>query len=101
MRNDKFKAYKLRVQGRSYNEINKLLSVPKSTLSDWFSKLVLPQEAQDRLKKRVYEKSIKALLKRNMAQTRTAQLRAQTIRGNAVKDIGNLSMRDLFIAGIA
>ena len=36
MRKDKAKASFLRRQGRSYTEINNILSVPKSTLSGWF-----------------------------------------------------------------
>jgi hypothetical protein len=101
VRNDKFKAYKLRVAGRSYNEIAKLLGIPKSTLSGWFSDLILPQEAQDRLKKRVYEKSVQALMKRNLAQTYLAEKRSRQTRSLSKTEIGQLNDRDLLIAGIA
>lgn len=37
MRDDKKKATKLRQFGKSYTEISKILNVPKSTLSKWFS----------------------------------------------------------------
>ena len=101
MRNDKFKAYKLRVAGRSYNEIAKLLSIPKSTLSQWFSGLILPQEAKDRLKKRVYDKSIRALVQRNINQTYLAEKRSRQTRNIAKAEIKSINNRDLFIAGIA
>ena len=101
MRTDKFRAYKLRMSGKSYTEISRYLKVPKSTLSTWFSGLEIPPEAQKRLKDRVYEKSIRGLLKRNLAQTELAQKRAQSTRDIASKEVGSLSKRDLFIAGIA
>lgn len=101
MRNDKFKAYKLRIQGKSYNEINKLLAIPKSTLSGWFSELVLPQEAQDRLKKRVYNKSIQTLIERNRAQTHLAEKRSRLIRQNSKLEIGRINKRDLLVFGVA
>ena len=37
MRDDKHIAIKLRKQEKSYSKISKELSVPKSTLSAWFS----------------------------------------------------------------
>lgn len=101
MRNDKFKAYKLRAGGRSYNEIYKLLGIPKSTLSEWFSDLILPQEAKDRLKKRVYQKSVQALIKRNSAQTYLAEKRSRETRNLSKTEIGQLNGRDLLMAGIA
>ncbi|OGN00691.1 MAG: hypothetical protein A3B91_05070 [Candidatus Yanofskybacteria bacterium RIFCSPHIGHO2_02_FULL_41_29] len=101
MRNDKFRAYKLRVGGKSYNEISKILGTPKSTLSGWFTSLILPQEAQDRLKKRVYEKSIKALIKRNKFQTHLAEKRARQIRQTSKTELGRINKRDLFILGVA
>lgn len=101
MRNDKFKAYKLRIRGRSYGEIARLLGIPRSTLSSWFSGLILPQEARDRLKKRIYEKSIKALIKRNAEQTYLAEKRAKQIRYASKSEVGRTSKRDLLIVGIA
>jgi len=100
MRNDKNKALKFRLQGRSYNEITKLLGVPKSTLSGWFTGLELPDSAKERLNKRVYEKSVKAIIKRNKLQTHLAEQRARKIREVSRKKIEKLSDRDLFIVGI-
>ena len=44
MRLDKNQALKLRLLGKSYNEINKALGVPKATLSDWFADLQLSKK---------------------------------------------------------
>lgn len=101
MRSDKNKALKLRLQGRSYNEVTGLLGVPKSTLSDWFTGLQLPESARDRLAKRVYEGSVKALIKRNVNQTRLAELKARRIRKSSKKEVGKLSRTELFFIGTA
>lgn len=87
--------------GKSYTEIHRFLKVPKSTLSAWFSTLEIPPEAQARINKRAYEKSVLSLLKRNREQTVIAQARAKSTRELAIKDIGVLSKRDILIAGIA
>lgn len=87
--------------GRSYTEINRLLNVPKSTLSAWFSTLEISSEAKERISKRAYAKSVLGLLKRNREQTAMAQIRAQTTRDSSIKDIGTLSKRDLLMAGVS
>ena len=99
MRTDKFTAYKLRIQGRSYNEISARLKVPKSTLSAWFSALELPEEASARLKSRVHAGSLKGLMARNKNQTRWAESRAKESRTVGEKLIGKLSLRDLLVIG--
>lgn len=101
MRSDKFKAYKLRVAGRSYNEISRLLCIPKSTLSLWFKDIFIPEEAQARIKKRVYDRSITGLIKRNINQTKQAEKRAEIARERACSEIDNISKRDLLVIGVA
>lgn len=101
MRSDKLKAYKLRAQGRSYNEISKLLEIPKSTLSTWFAGIELSEEAKERIKRRVHEKSTLSLINRNVAQTRQAEQRAGEIRGLATREIGKLNRRELMLIGTA
>lgn len=101
MRDDKFKAYKLRAGGRSYTEIERLLNIPKSTLSGWFATLVLSEESQERIRKRVNEGSIKALLKRNKNQTHLAEERARQIRLSARSSLGKISNRELMLIGVA
>ncbi|MFH1769899.1 MAG: helix-turn-helix domain-containing protein [Parcubacteria group bacterium] len=101
MKNDKLKALKLRMKGRSYNEINKLLGIPKSTLSTWFSGLDIPDKAVKRLEQRVYKKSIEKLIARNKRQTHLAEQRARSIQNEAKKNIKPLLSKDLMLIGIA
>lgn len=101
MRLDKQQALKLRLQGRSYAEINKILGVPKATLSDWFANLELSDAAKERIGNRVNETSIKALIKRNHLQTHLAEQRAKLTRETAKKEVVELSKKELFLVGIA
>ncbi|MBU2575774.1 hypothetical protein KKF64_01655 [Patescibacteria group bacterium] len=101
MRKDKEKALALRLRGYSYSEINKKLGVPKATLSDWFTGIVLAEKAQTRIQKRVQKKSIDGLIKRNKMQTHLAIKRASEIRNNAQKEIKKLSKQDLLLLGAA
>lgn len=101
MRTDKEKALALRLKGFSYNEIRAKLNVPKATLSDWFTGLVLTTKAQERLQKRVQKKSIAGLIKRNKLQTHLANKRALDIRAESRELINELSQRDLLLLGTA
>lgn len=99
MRSDKFKAYKLRIVGRSYNEISQLLGVPKSTLSGWFADLKLPEEAMKRLKNRVHATSLHGLIARNKNQTILAEARSKEMYEKGRRLIKNISKRDLLVIG--
>ena len=101
MRFDKFKAYKLRIAGRSYNEVSRLLKVPKSTLSGWFTDLELSEEATKRLKDRVHASSLRGLIARNKSQTTLAEARSEKAHNQGKDLIKNISKRDLLIIGTA
>lgn len=101
MRSDKFKAYKLRMAGRSYNEITRLLKIPKSTLSGWFTDLELPEEATKRLGNRVHTASLRGLIARNKNQTIMAEARSRKMHNEGNKLIKNINKRDLLIIGVA
>lgn len=101
MRSDKQQALTLRLKGYSYSEINKKLGVPKATLSDWFTGLVLPEKARERIQKRTREKSINGLIKRNKQQTHLAKKRADEIRAQSQKEIKKLSQQELLLVGAA
>lgn len=87
------------MQGRSYNEISQLLKVPKSTLSSWFTGLELPDEAVERIKKRVGSLSLKKLIARNKNQSVIAEKRSNGLRDEGERMIDSLSRRDLIIIG--
>ncbi|MFQ5661877.1 MAG: hypothetical protein ACE5F2_01335 [Candidatus Paceibacteria bacterium] len=95
------KAFLLRKKGRSYNEINRLLGVPKSTLSDWFSGMVLSEEAQKRIQSRVHRGLLNGLIKRNKMQTHMARQRAAKTQKEASAEIGKLTKRELLLIGTA
>lgn len=76
-----------------------MLSIPKSTLSGWFSNLVLSEEARQRILERGKKKAIDALLKRNTNQTAKALKRALQIRNQAAREVQSLSQNELLILG--
>lgn len=93
------RALKLRLTGKSYNEINKVLGVPKSTLSGWFKDVVLSDVAKTRLMSRTRLGSA-TLVKRNKMQTQEAGERARKIQSSAKKEIPVLTRRDLLIISV-
>jgi predicted transcriptional regulator len=101
MRKDKVIAIKLRKSGKSYSQINRLLGVPKSTLSYWLKDLVISKIAQGKINKRAYEKSIKSLIKRNKNQTFLARERAEKIKKEAKQEFLKFFKDPLFIAGVS
>ncbi|MBM3206411.1 MAG: hypothetical protein FJZ43_02210 [Candidatus Staskawiczbacteria bacterium] len=101
MRDDKQKALKLRLQGKSYTEINSILGVPKSTLSDWFATLEISAEVQQKISKRTQKNALESLLKRNKLQTYYAEQRARDIRERAKREVSKLSKNELFLVGVS
>ena len=101
MRKDKILAIKLRLQGKSYGEIQKSLGVSKSTLSEWLSNVVISEQARTRIEQRSRKKSVAGLIKRNKQQTINAQIRAKNIRKQAIAEMADLSKKDLLILGSA
>lgn len=92
------RALRLRLAGKSYNEIRDTLGVPKSTLSNWFKNVVLSDTARTRLTSRMSLGSA-MLIKRNKMQTHKAEQRARETRAVAKEEIPTLTRRDLLITG--
>jgi hypothetical protein len=92
------KALRLRLAGKSYNEIRAALGVSKSTLSGWFKQLVLSDTARARLASRTRLGSA-TLIKRNKMQTHKAEQRMRETRTSAKVAIPALTKRDLLIIG--
>lgn len=93
-------ALKLRLAGQSYNEIQKVLKVPKSTLSGWFKYVILSEKARARIASRARLGSA-VLVKRNKAQTHRAEQRARRAQMEGKARIKNLSKHELLIIGTA
>lgn len=93
---EKEKARKMRAQGKSYSEIKEVLKVSKSSLSLWLQDMPLS------------DKQMRALRdfnpRRIESYRRTMELKRQTRLSiayeKAKKDIGNLTKRELFLAGL-
>lgn len=101
MKNEKIKAFELRRQGKSYNEIQKLLKIPKSTLSLWLKNLSISQKVKDENISRAKMKWAANIIAFN--QKRASEIRqksAQLIRQSA-QEISPLKNLDLKILGAA
>lgn len=93
---DREKARTLRAQGKSYTEIKSHLSVSKSTLSGWLRDMPLT-DAQIRVLRDINPRRIENF-KATMRAKREARLQCAYVR--ARREIGKLTRRDLFIAGL-
>jgi len=97
----KDEARRLRINGASLNDIVVALTVPKTTLRGWITDISLSEENINKLKKR----SALALQKgRKFAQAKEKKNRAhkeQKLLKHGKSEIGKLTKRELFIAGVA
>ncbi|HUC31727.1 MAG TPA: hypothetical protein VMR99_03565 [Candidatus Paceibacterota bacterium] len=99
---DKQKALSLRLQGKTYTDIQKALGdISKSTLSLWLKDVVLSEDAKRTLTERTREKSFAGILRHNKAQTTVARKNADTIKRAGIQNIKHLSDRELMILAAA
>ena len=89
-------AISLRRKGFSYSEIKNLITVPKSTLSLWLRKLKLSNSQSERLNKKRIQAGKRGVKKR-ILQTSKA---IKEIKENSMKDIQDISKRELWLMGI-
>lgn len=101
MRKDKNLAISLRKQGKSYNEIAKILKAPKSTLSLWLRNIKMPVEIERKFWDETRKKWARSITEFNKKQAEAARQRAKTLQENAAKDIGALSKKELLLVGTA
>ena len=97
----KQKAIKLRKQGKSYLQIQKIIHVSKSTLSLWLRSIKLSDELTQKIYTRGKQKSIEALVKRNKEQTKNARDKALKIRDTFAQEIRGINKKELFYFGLA
>lgn len=91
----------MRSRGASVKEISKKLSISKSTCSLWVRDIILSIDQLEKLRKRSIEGGERGRLKGALVQK---QKRLEIIKKweeIGIKELGNLSKRDLYIAGIA
>lgn len=99
MRNDKHLAEKLRRIGKSYNAISRELEVPKSTLSDWFSKTTWSKDIKTELTRRANYIAKKRLRLINKERRVIWERWREEAREEARRAFPRLSRDPLFIAG--
>lgn len=98
---EKLRAQELRRKGLSYKEIRKEIRVSKSTLSHWCRDIVLTPKQLERLYKRKEFGQLKGSVIAAKNKQRARFKEVEKLRKAGVKEVGKLSKRDKFIAGIA
>jgi len=94
--NDKSKAIELRKKGMSYSQIKAELGISKSTLSGWLSNMPLSEK---RIRQLRDFNPIRIERCRN-TKMKKREKRLDSVYQKTLHDIGKLSKRDLFIAGL-
>lgn len=97
----KNKAIQLRKQGKSYNEINKLLGIPKSTLSTWLKNYPLSEQAKKNNLERVKLIWAKNITEFNRRRSEKYQRDTKCLIKNFSKETPLISDRNLFFIGLA
>lgn len=100
MRLDKEAAIKLRKLGKSYNQINSLLKIPKSTLSIWLKNIKLSKKAQIKIQSRT-NVAISKLIARNKQKTFIAKEKHDKMYELGMKESGKLLKDSLFLLGVS
>lgn len=94
-------AIKLREKGLSYNEIQKRVKVSKDTISRWCRDVILSPEQMERLLKRKLAGSERGRLINTKKQQEKRLRETEYLLKQGKKEVGKLSKRDRFLAGIA
>jgi len=97
---EKNKVVKLRLYGKSINEISEKLDIPKSTVSIWCRGIQLGQNQIRRLAERVKFGSRKGRIKFLEKIRKKRKEEIEILRKRGIREIGKLNKRDLFIAGV-
>ena len=93
---DKEQARTLRAEGKTYTEIKQVLGVGKGTLSAWLADMPLSSEQM----KNVRDWNPRRIEHFRETMRKKRETRLQDAYVKAKKDIGRLTHRDLYIAGL-
>ncbi|MFA4998614.1 MAG: hypothetical protein WC514_01205 [Candidatus Paceibacterota bacterium] len=94
-------AVKLRLAGKSYNEIARALDVSKGSLSLWFKNLELTVAAKKLLEDKIRLARERGLFKNNRRRTQSIKIENQRVRQTTAKEIRPFSRKDLLLIGAA
>lgn len=100
MRKDKVKAYELRRKNKSYSEISRLLSIPKSTLNSWFKREEWSQVIRDQLGRETsfaFPKRLASIRKANRNRWLTIH---ESYRQAGEQEFESLKSDPLFLASL-
>ncbi len=100
MRDDRYLAIKLRKQKKSYNEISRILGIPKSTLHYWFKGNSWSEEIKKELMEKAWKlgrKQLKLMVEANKKKWEEWHRQCQQ---EAVKEFPSLKNNRLFVTGI-
>ena len=100
MRNDKQKAFSLRIEGKSYLEIKKQLNIPISTLSEWFKGQKWSNDIAKKCAKDAIQKSKIRIVALNNIRGQNLQKLYNEARNEAISDYEILKYHPLFISGL-
>lgn len=97
----KDRIFELREQGKSYNEIVKILGVAKGTVSYWLHGVPLSDTAKSLLAKNVEKATRLGFFRFNKERTQTIQKENEMLRSLASREVASLSKKDLFLVGVS
>lgn len=100
MRDDRKTAFRLRKEGKSYQEIRKALGVPKSTLSGWLGPLDWSRRIQRALRVRAQKRATIRLRFLNNVRGENLERVYNEAEKEARQEFNELKYHPLFIAGI-
>ncbi|MCK4520842.1 hypothetical protein KAT95_03205 [Candidatus Parcubacteria bacterium] len=101
MRKDKNLAINLRKRGKSYNEIARILKVPKSTLSYWLRNIKMSPTAETKFWDRTRKKRAKSITEFNKKRAEAAREKSEKFQKIASKNINQFNKRELLLVGTA
>ena len=93
---DKDLAIRMRLKGASYSQIKERLGISKSTLSNWLADYPLSEERIKELR----DLNPRRIENFRNTMRRKRQQRLDEAYKNAAKSVGNMSKRDILIAGL-
>lgn len=98
---EKNQALRLRHKGESIKDIAKKLKIAKSTISLWCRDIKLSPEQIRKLHEKMIRGGYRGRMKGARMQYENRLKREEESREKGIKMIGDLSLRDLFVAGTA
>ncbi len=98
---ERLEARRLRRQGRSINEILKLVNVSKKSITTWCHDIKLTKKQEEKLWKRAKLKRVKNFRKYCERRRRQTEKKIARLYQEGIDRIDKLSKKEFFITGIA